>query len=80
MEGQAPVAIFGKNGFVWKQEVAFAKKLLVWQYEKSNIALPDGAVLSAHAQKVVAEAHMIAQKSGRTVLEILKKTITDIKK
>ncbi len=74
------MAIFGKNGFVWKQEVGFAKKLLVWQYEKSGAALPDEAAISAHAQNIVADAHMIAKKSGSTVLEILKNRVKDIKK
>lgn len=74
------MAIFGKNGFVWKQEIAFARKLLVWQYEKSGTALPDERAISAHAQKIVADAHMIAKKSGRTVLEILKNKVKNIKK
>ncbi|MBU1340314.1 MAG: hypothetical protein KKE44_18455 [Proteobacteria bacterium] len=74
------MAIFGKNGFVWKQEVAFARKLLVWRYEQSGTALPDEAVLSAHAQKVVEDAHRIAKKNGSNVLEILKKQVRDIKK
>ena len=73
------MAIFGKNGFVWKQEVSFAKKLLVLKYEKSSIALPDEVVLSAHAKKIVKDAHIIAKKSGNNVLKILKDTITDIK-
>ena len=47
------MAIFGKNGFVWKQEVTFAKKLLVWKYEKSGTALPDEAAILDHAKKIV---------------------------
>ncbi len=73
------MVIFGKNGFVRKQEVAFAKKLLVWKYEKSGTALPDEAAISAHAEKVVEDAHIIAKKSGSNVLEILKDTVKDIK-
>ena len=72
------MAIFRKNGFVWKQEVVFAKRLLVWKYEKSGTALPDEVVLSAYAEKVVDEAHIIAKKNGNNVLEILKDTIKDI--
>jgi hypothetical protein len=53
------MAIFGKNGFVRKQEVAFAKKLLVWRYEKSGTALPDEAAISAHAEKIVGDAHLL---------------------
>lgn len=69
------MVIFGKNGFVRKQEVAFAKRLLVWKYEKSGSALPDDAALSAYAKEVVEQAHGIAKKSGTNVLEILKKQI-----
>ena len=74
------MAVFGKNGFIRQQEVAFAKKLLVWKYEQSGTALPDKAAISAHAEKVVEDAHRIAKKSGSNVLEILKDTIKDIKK
>jgi len=74
------MAIFGKNGFIRKQQVAFAKKLLIWQYEKSNTALPDEKVISAHAEKIVDDAHRIAKKSGSDVLEILKNQVKDIKK
>jgi len=72
------MAIFGKNGFIRKQEVAFAKRLLAWQYEKSGIALPDGAAISAHAEQIVEDAHRIAKKSGSNVLEILKNKIKDM--
>lgn len=73
------MAIFGKNGFVRQQEVAFAKKLLVWKYENSGTALPGDAAISAHAEKVVDEAHIIAKKSGTNVVEILKALVKDIK-
>ncbi len=73
------MAIFGKNGFIRKQEVAFAKKLLVWQYEKSRTALPDEAAISAHAEKVVDDAHLIAKKSGDNILEIMKNKVKDMK-
>jgi len=74
------MAILGKNGFIRKQEVAFAKKLLAWKYEQSGMALPGEALLSAHAEKVVEDAHCIAKKSGNNVLEILKHTIKDIRR
>lgn len=74
------MAIFRKNGFVWKQEVAFARRLLVWQHEKSGRTLPDEAFISAHAEKIVADAHVIAKRSGSNVLEILKTTVRDIKR
>ena len=74
------MTIFGKNGFIRKQEVAFAKKLLVWKYNQSGTALPDEKVLSAHAQKIVGDAHVIAKKSGSNVLEIMKDAVKDIKR
>jgi len=74
------MAIFGKNGFIRRQEAAFAKKLLVWKYENSGTVLPDEATLSAHAEKIVEDARVIAKKSGTNILEILKDTIKVIKK
>ena len=73
------MAIFGKNGFIQKQEVAFARKLLVWKYNQSGIALPDEKTLSAHAQRIVDDAHVIAKKKGSNVLEIMKDAVKDIK-
>ncbi len=66
------MTFFGKTGFVRKQEILFAKKLLTWKYENSGTGLPDDAALYAHAQQVVEQAHVIAQKSGKNVLDILK--------
>ncbi|MBL6993765.1 hypothetical protein [Desulfobacula sp.] len=74
------MAIFEKNGFIRKHEIAFARKLLVWKYEKSGTALPDETILSAHAEKIVDDAHIIAKESGSNVLEIMKDKIKDIKK
>lgn len=74
------MTIFGKNGLVRKQEVAFTKKLLVWKYEKAGTALPDKNAISAHAVKIVDDAHIIAKKTGGNVLEILKDAVKDIKK
>lgn len=74
------MAIFGKNGFIRKQEVAFAKKLLVWKYEKSGAVLPAEALLSAHAEKIVDDAHVIAKKRGSNIMEIIKAAVQNIKK
>ena len=73
------MAIWGKNGFIRKQEVSFASKLLIWKYNQSGTALPDEKALSAHAQKIVDDAHIIAKKSGSNVLEIMKDAIKDMK-
>ncbi len=74
------MAVFGKNGFIRQQEVAFAKKLLAWKYENAGIALPDAAALQAQAENIVSDAHVIARKRGSNILEIVKKQIKDIKK
>jgi hypothetical protein len=71
--------LFGKNGIVRQQEIAFARKLLVWKYQNSGIDLPDEVSLQAHAQKIVADAHEIAKKRGRNVLEIVKMQIKDFR-
>ena len=74
------MAVFGKNGFIRKQEVAFAKKLLLWKYNQFGTALPNEKALSTHAQKIVEEAHVIAKKSGSNILEIMRDAVKDIKK
>ena len=73
------MALFGKNGFIRKQEIALARKLLVWQYEKSGRPLPEEGDLMAHAQKVVDDAHVIAKERGSNVLSIIKETVSNIK-
>ena len=73
------MAIWGNNGFIRKQEVSFVIKLLIWKYNQSGTALPDEKALSAHAQKIVDDAHVIAKKSGSNVLEIMKDAVKDMK-
>jgi hypothetical protein len=73
------MAIFGKNGFIRKQEIAFAKRMLVSQYKTSGTTLPDEAAISAYAEKIVDEAHRIAKESGSSIWEILKTRIREIK-
>lgn len=63
-----------------RQEIGFAKKLLVWKYEKSGMVTPDETVLSAHAEKVVDQAHILAKNTGSNVFEILKESVKGIKK
>lgn len=71
--------LFGKNGIVRQQEIAFARKLLVWKYENAGAAMPEETVLQSMAEKVVADAHEIARKRGRNVLEILKTQVKDLR-
>jgi hypothetical protein len=79
-EWSISMTIFGKNGFIRQQEVAFAKKLLAWKYENAGMALPDEEELQTQAENIVADAHVIAKKRGSNILEIVKKQINDIKK
>ena len=71
--------LFGKNGIVRQQEIAFAQKLLVWKYENAGASLPDETVLQSMAEKVVTDAHEIARKRGRNVLEIFKTQVKDLR-
>ena len=73
------MALFGKNGFIRKKEIAFAKKLLVWKYEKAGMKAPDDAVLAAYAEKIVDDAHVVARQRGKNVWEIIKDTVRDFK-
>ena len=74
------MAILGKNGFVRKQEIAFAKKLLVWKYEKSNVPKPSEEAISAYAEQVVNDAHRIVKESGGTLSEILKNRVKNFRR
>lgn len=74
------MAIFGKKGFIRRQETAIARKLLIWKYEQSGTPLPGEAALSAQARQVVDEAHVIAKKRGRNILDILKDLVKDVQK
>lgn len=73
------MSLFAKNGIVRQQEIAFAKKLLAWKYENAGTPVPDDGVLRSMAEKVVADAHGIARKRGRNVLEILKAQVKDLR-
>ncbi|MCP4022897.1 MAG: hypothetical protein GY729_13735 [Desulfobacteraceae bacterium] len=74
------MAIFGKNGFIRKQEAGFARRLLIWKYDQSGTALPNEKALSAQAQQIVDDAHAIAKKSSSNVLELIKEAVKDLKK
>ncbi|MBU1171404.1 MAG: hypothetical protein KKD44_17765 [Proteobacteria bacterium] len=73
------MVLFGKNGFVRKQEVAFAKKRLVWKYEKSEMGLPDESVIASYAERIVDDAHVVARKRGMNVWAIIKDAVRDFK-
>ena len=65
----------------WRQQqILMAERLLRWQYQKKALSLPDEGELRRQSQILVADAHRIAQRTGRNVLAIVKELIQDFKK
>ena len=67
-------------GFIRQQEVKMAVRLLSWQYQRLNIAVPPERELQLRAEQLVEDAHRIARERGRNVLSILKEMVQNIKK
>ncbi len=67
-------------GFIRQQEEKLALRLLTWQYQRMNIALPDQAQLESKAAKLVDDAHRIARERGKNVMTIMKELVADLKK
>ena len=67
-------------GFFRRQEERMALHYLTWQYQKRNLPVPMLADLEQHAKKIVAEAHRISAERGLNVMEIIKKSVEDLKK
>jgi len=66
-------------GFFRKQEERLAVRLLIWQYQRLNIAVPANEDLEQQAARFVEDAHRIARERGRNVMSILKEMIGDLK-
>ena len=64
-------------GFLKKQQVNMAMRLLAWQYEKNGSPLPETDLLNVQASQLVDDAHRIARQRGGNVLTILKQIVTD---
>lgn len=62
-------------GFIKKQQVKMAIRLLAWQVEKNGQTLPERALLEKHAWQLVEDAHRIARERGGNVLAILKEMV-----
>jgi hypothetical protein len=62
-------------GFMKKQQVKMAIRLLAWQYERTGQPLPERALLEGHARQLVDDAHRIARERGGNVLSILKEMV-----
>lgn len=67
-------------GFWQNQQVRVAMRYLTWKYEKAQLPLPEEPELERQAQALLAEAHRIAQRTGKNVLGILKDLIHDLKR
>jgi len=67
-------------GFIRIQEEKMAVRLLAWQYQRMNMAVPDEAELQQRAQKLVDDAHRIAKERGKNVVTIVKELVADLKK
>ena len=67
-------------GFIRRQEIQLTIKFLSWQYQKTNIALPEISALEQQAGKIVDEAHRIACERGSNVMSIMKELASDLKR
>ena len=66
-------------GFIRQQEIRLATRLLIWQYQRMNIPVPEMEELAQQAASFVEDAHRIARERGRNVMSILKEMIGDLK-
>jgi hypothetical protein len=66
-------------GFIRQQEERLAVRLLIWQYQRMNITVPEMETLQHQATGIVEDAHRIARERGRNVISILKEMIGDLK-
>lgn len=67
-------------GFIEKQQINAAMRLLAWQYERNGQPLPESALLERHARQLVDDAHRIARERGGNVLAILKEMAASVRK
>ena len=65
--------------FIRQQEKRLAVRLLIWQYQRMNIPVPETEDLQLQAARLVEDAHRIARERGRNVISILKEMISDLK-
>ena len=68
------------KGFFRQQEERMAMRLLAWQYQRLNMALPDEKEMQRRAALLVDDAHRIARERGRNVMAIMKEMVAEIKK
>jgi len=66
--------------FFRQQEKRLALRLLIWQYQRMNIPIPQLEELEQQAARLVEDAHRIARERGRNVISILKEMVGDLTK
>lgn len=66
-------------GFFRHQEMQLAKRLLIWQYQKTKTVMPEDKQIEESAARFVDDAHKIAARRGKNVLMILREMISDLK-
>ena len=66
-------------GFLRRQEERLAIRLLVWKYQRMNLAVPALSELQGQAGRIVDDAHRIAGEAGGNVVSMVKKLIDDLK-
>lgn len=66
-------------GFLRKQQENLALRLLISQYKKQKLPLPEPQVLARQAVEMVSKAHAVARERGRNVVGILKDLVADIR-
>lgn len=74
-EEHGALVMKGLMGIVRLQERRLAVQLLIWQYQKRKLPLPEYTALERQAGQLVDEAHRIARERGRNVLTILREMI-----
>lgn len=67
-------------GFIRRQEEHLVIRILVWKYQKMNLAVPALSELQRQAGKIVNDAHRIARERGGNVITIIKELVEDLKK
>lgn len=67
-------------GFWQEQQKQAAAKFLRWRYQKEDRDIPGPEELDRLAESLVEEARLIAKRTGRNVLGIIKELVSDLKK
>jgi len=67
-------------GFIRRQEEHLVIRILVWKYQKMNLAVPALSELQRQAGKIVNDAHRIARERGGNVITIIKELVEDLKR